>query len=236
MSNKVICGKCRESFHKHIVVVNEHVQKAVENMIKRGIKALVIACNTATSISITELRSMYSIPIIGMEPAAKPAVELSKLLDKKVLVFATDLTLKELKYKNLITKLDKSCVIDSLALPTLVEFCEKLNFEKEPLEFYFKKLLRGFDLNQYGTIVLGCTHFPYYKSILRDILPPHISLIDGSEGTVKRLESLLKENQLLNKNGTNHILFECSSQDQTYIVKMKEALSLLQNELNSIPK
>ncbi|MDR7246416.1 glutamate racemase [Priestia megaterium] len=212
--------------------VNKHVQTAVEDILKQEVKALVIACNTATSISINELRSTYDIPIIGMEPAAKPAIKLSSSMDKRVLVFATDLTLKELKYKKLITKIDKDSIVDPLPLPELVEFCEDLNFNWDELSTYFRTKLEGFDLNQYGTVVLGCTHFPYYKPVLKDLLPSHIQLIDGSKGTVERLSSLLEEKSLLSTNGTNDISFQCSSNDKNYMIKMENALNILQNALN----
>ncbi|MGG0309121.1 glutamate racemase [Priestia megaterium] len=211
--------------------VNKHVQTAVEDILKQEVKALVIACNTATSISIAELRSTYDIPIIGMEPAAKPAIELSSSMDKRVLVFATDLTLKELKYRKLITRIDKDLIVDPMPLPELVEFCEDLNFNWDELSTYFKSKLERFDLNQYGTVVLGCTHFPYYKPILKDLLPSHIQLIDGSKGTVERLSSLLEEKNLLSNDGNNDISFQCSNQDKNYITKMKNALGILQNTL-----
>ncbi|MDR7240920.1 glutamate racemase [Priestia megaterium] len=212
--------------------VNQHVKAAVENILKEDVKALIIACNTATSISINELRSAYDIPIIGMEPAAKPAIKLSNLMQKKVLVFATDLTLKEVKYRDLIAKIDKHSIVDSLPLPELVEFCEELNFNWNTLNTYFKTKLQDFDLSTYCTVVLGCTHFPYYKPILKELLPSHIQLVDGSKGTIKRLSILLKDNNLLNENGTNDILFKCSDQSNAYIEKMKDALSALENELN----
>ncbi|SDE53830.1 glutamate racemase [Priestia aryabhattai B8W22] len=216
--------------------VNKHLQNAVEDILKEEVKALVIACNSATSISINELRAIYNIPIIEMESAAKPAIKLSSSMDKRVLVFATDLTLKELKYRKLITMLDKHSIVDSLPLPELVELCENLNFNWDELSTYFRAKLERFDLNQYGTIVLGCTHFPYYKPILKELLPSHIQLIDGSKGTIERLSILLKEKSLLSNNGTNNISFQCSSGDKKYIIKMENALNILQNGLNTLKR
>jgi glutamate racemase len=153
-------------------------------------------------------------------------------MDKRVLVFATDLTLKELKYRKLITRIDKDLIVDPMPLPELVEFCEDLNFNWDELSAYFRTKLEGFDLNQYGTVVLGCTHFPYYKPVLKEVLPSHIQLIDGGKGTVERLSTLLKEKSLLSDNGTNNISFKCSNGDRNYMLKMRNALNVLQNELN----
>jgi glutamate racemase len=73
--------------------VRDYVLAAIETMMEEGIEALVIACNTATSIAVNELRERYDIPIVGMEPAVKPAVEMNRATGKRVLVFATQLTL-----------------------------------------------------------------------------------------------------------------------------------------------
>jgi glutamate racemase len=86
--------------------VKKYILNATEFFIQQRAEEIVIAYNTATSIAIEELRAKYSIPIIGMEPAVKPAVEQNNNVDKRVLVTATALTLKEEKLRNLITKLD----------------------------------------------------------------------------------------------------------------------------------
>lgn len=209
--------------------VLEGVKHSVQMMVDENIKALVIACNTATSIAVNELRRTYDIPIIGMEPAAKPAIQISQPLGKRVLVFATELTLKQTKYAELITEIDHDSIVDSLPLPELVEFCEQLNFDQDELTAFFQTKLSGFDLSQYGTIVLGCTHFPYFKSVLRRFLPPHIQLVDGSAGTVKQLKHVLSEQNILSTEGTGHIKFMCSTHDVDYIMKMQQGLAVLQS-------
>lgn len=172
--------------------VKGYILGAADFMIKQDIKAIVIACNTATSIAIEELRSIYDIPILGMEPAVKPAVEKNMGINKRVLVTATPLTIKEEKLKNLITRLDNDSIVDLLALPKLVEFAEAQKFEDDVIFEYLKAELSKFDMEQYGTIVLGCTHFPYYKDIFRRILPSGIDIIDGTQGTIKNLKRILK--------------------------------------------
>lgn len=101
-------------------LVKEYIFTAVDFIIKQGVDALLLACNTATSIAVRELRSKYQIPIIGMEPAVKPAIRNTK--EKRVLVLATPLTLKEDKYEDLVSRVDQNHIVDSLPLPGLVEF------------------------------------------------------------------------------------------------------------------
>lgn len=173
--------------------VKQCVTEAVEFIAQQGVKAIVIACNTATSIVIEELRHKYNFPILGIEPAVKPAVRESKKRQKKVLVLATRLTLQEEKYQSLVRSLDNGDMVESLPLPGLVELAETLEFADEVVLSYLRDQLRGIDLEQYGSIVLGCTHFPYFQAGLRRVFGNQAELIDGSIGTAKQLQRLLGE-------------------------------------------
>ncbi|WP_313756177.1 glutamate racemase [Tissierella sp.] len=186
--------------------VKKYIFNAIEFIIEQGVKAIVIACNTATSVAIEELRAKYNIPIIGMEPAVKPAVEKNKNVDKRVLVTATALTLKEEKLQNLITKLDNDHIVDLLPLPGLVEFAERFEFNEKEVMPYLEEELLKYDLNKYETIVLGCTHFSFYKDVFRKILPADTNIIDGNLGTVKHLKGLLRNMNALNE-GNGNITF-----------------------------
>jgi glutamate racemase len=207
--------------------VRSYILESVEMMMKEGIDALVVACNTATSIAIQELRSMYSLPIIGMEPAVKPAVEMNHATGKRVLVFATPLTLQQPKYYALVSRVDEEGIVDSLPLPELVKYCESLQFDRRILGEYFRAKLADYHLNDYGIVVLGCTHYPYYKDILREILPPHIQIVDGNAGTVRRLAALLSRYGIPVGKGSGDVRFMCSGGDPAYLDKMQTALALL---------
>lgn len=165
---------------------------AVKFLVKNGAKAVVVACNTATSVAIKELRVNLSVPIIGMEPAVKKAHDLSHDDALKTLVIATPVTVNGAKLKELITNLNAKDKTELLALPRLVNFAEKAEFKSENVKSYLKEELAKFDLSKFDFLVLGCTHFNYFKDSLREILPPNVSIIDGNEGTVKRLISELK--------------------------------------------
>ncbi len=165
--------------------------EAVKFLVKNGANAVVVACNTATSVAIKELRANLSVPIIGMEPAVKKAHDLSHDNALKTLVIATPVTVNGAKLKELITNLNAKDKTDLLALPRLVNFAEKAEFESENVKSYLKEELGKFDLSKFDFLVLGCTHFNYFKDSLREILPSNVSIIDGNEGTIKRLISEL---------------------------------------------
>ena len=162
-----------------------YVFGAVDFLLKNGADAIVIACNTATSVAVAKLRERYDIPIIGMEPAVKRALDLST--EGRILVTGTPITLKGDKLKLLIGELDRSHVVDLLPLPGLVKFAEKYRFNGDDVTDYIRSAFDGFDLENYSFLVLGCTHFNYFKDTLRTVLPEHIRFVDGNDGTVRQI-------------------------------------------------
>jgi len=208
--------------------VRQYILDVVADMMKVDLHALVIACNTATSIVVEELREYYpDVPIIGMEPAVKPAVEMNIATGKRVLVFATPLTLSMPRYYALVSRVDEKGIVDSLAMEKLVPFSEALNFDSEEVEAYFREQLDKFNLDDYGIIVLGCTHYAYFKPVLERILPSHIEIVDGTLGTVRRLTSLLHRYGLNKGKGKGNITFHNTKLDEAYTKKMKLALQFI---------
>ncbi len=182
------------------------ILEAVEFLVNQGVDAIVIACNTATSIAIERLRSMYAIPIIGMEPAVKPAIESAQGTNKSVLVTGTQLTLKEEKLHNLIARLNCKNPVVLLPLPGLVQFAERLEFNSDEVKEYLRTELFKCDLENCDTIVLGCTHFPYFKDTIKELVPGTIGIIDGSLGTARNLKAIMEQNKDLSK-GDHTITF-----------------------------
>jgi glutamate racemase len=180
--------------------VKGYILEAVEYMANQGIKLLVVACNTATSIAIKDLREKYDFPIVGMEPAVKPAVEKNGNDGRRVLVLATPLTLKEDKFQSLVSKVDQEHIVDYLPLPELVEYAENLEFRSSIIKPYLEGKFSSYDLDKYGVIVLGCTHFPFYYDIFRKIIPHNIDIIDGNAGTVRQMKNILMERGIEKKN------------------------------------
>jgi|SRR5699024_6310244 len=209
--------------------VKNYIFNAVNSLAHQDVKALVVACNTATSIAIDDLRKMYDFPILGIEPAVKPAVQNRARSQNKVLVLATRLTLREEKFHNLVKKIDHHDIVEFLALPGLVELAEQFEFRKEKVIPYLKEALSAFDITRYGTIVLGCTHFSYFADSLRELFPKEIDIISGNMGTAKNLKRILIANNQINE-GSGDIQFLKSGQkvdDEKTLRQYRELLLML---------
>lgn len=164
------------------------VHQAVEFLVARHeLKALVIACNTATSVAIKSLRERYAFPIIGMEPALKPALQLAP--DKDVLVCATEKTLKAPKLQALAKRLGAQSRVQRLSLQQLVNFAERLEWDTPAVRAYLQQQLGDIEWTTIQAVVLGCTHFPYYKALLQEFIPVNLPILDGHIGTVRYLQN-----------------------------------------------
>lgn len=203
--------------------VRRYIFDAADFFAGKGVKALVVACNTATSIAINDLRKRYSFPIIGMEPAVKPALE--KVDHRRILVLATPITVSEKKLHDLVVKLDSEQTVDLHALPVMVEFAEKFIFDEDIIIQYLLDEFAKYDLREYSAVVLGCTHFIFYRKHFMKILPQGVEIIDGNIGTVNRLMTLL-ENRKLGCSSKGSLEFYCSGDKDTDDSKYRRYLEL----------
>jgi len=181
----------------------KYVDGALKFLIAKGANAVVLACNTATSVAAKTLRERYSLPIIGMEPAVKYALDMDNT--KRILVIATPVTVAGDKMKELVGRVDKAHLVDLAALPKLVRFAEKGEFESDNVTSYLTEKLSPYDFEKYSALVLGCTHFNYFKDTLRKILPDNVMLLDGNSGTIKELKRRLDLSE--KSNNDNNIEF-----------------------------
>lgn len=194
-------------------------------LIGKGVKALVVACNTITSASIGMLREKYpDKPVIGIEPALKPAV-LSKAFPR-VLVMATPMTLREEKFRQLMLRYEDQADIVRLPCPGLVEYVERGELEGEGLELFLSGLFAPCRAKPIDCAVLGCTHYPLIRSTIQKVLGSDVAIFDGGAGTARETRRRLIESGLKNqseKPGTIRI-------DNS--IQTEEMQKLCQNLLN----
>lgn len=207
---------------KSVNEVKKLTFKAVDFLIEKGVKVVVIACNTATSAAIDELRKQYrDIPIIGIEPALKPAVAVSK--GKSVIIMATPMTLTEKKFDKLMKLYNKEVDIIPLPCAGLVEFIENGIIEGDEIKEYLEGKLKEFRHLDVAAIVLGCTHYPFIRKELMKIVGEKTIIIDGSIGTVNQLKRQLIRNNLLNEKKTKGMvtIYSSSIDDNTIDLSYK---------------
>lgn len=179
--------------------IKDYVEKAVLFFIEKKVKIIVLACNTATNVCIEDLRSRYTVPIIAIQPAVKVAVDYDTIqlnaVRKKILVCATPITLRSARFQRLVDSLNAESMVERMALPALVKFAESEVFDNQAVE-YIQETLNQIDIQNFGSIVLGCTHFTYFEQIFNQIAP-HLSIFDGNEGTARHLKNILNKLNLL---------------------------------------
>ena len=161
----------------------------------KGCKAIVIACNTETSAGGKAVREMLDIPVIGIEPALKPAALMCE--HPKVAVMATPLTLKLEKFANLMEKFDDNAVIYTVECPEIVGFVEKGILQGAEIENCIRKYFEPLKGVKLDGIVLGCTHYPFVKNVIKKVVGEDVKLFDGGKGTAKELLRRLNEKNLL---------------------------------------
>lgn len=191
----------------------------VKKMIDEGAKAVVIACNTATSAAADILRDKYSeIPIIGIEPALKPAVLAKK--GSRVLVMATPVTLRLKKFHRLKEQFGHDSEIIMLPCPGLMERVEMGETDTPETEAFLRRLLAEYISEdeaepKVDSVVLGCTHYPFVRPLIRKILGDRVMIFDGAKGTARELHRRLQENNLCSTNpSAGRVTFENSREEE----------------------
>lgn len=180
------------------------VRQVVDRLLAQDIKALVIACNTATGAAAATLRRELAIPVVGMEPALKPASLIRK--NGSVLVLATPLTLHQEKFENLMKLYGEGAV--RVPCPGLMELVEA--DDTEGARQYLRELFRAYPPEQVDAVVLGCTHYVFLRGMIRDLLPERIAITDGNAGTARQLRRVLARDGLLNTEGPGRVELQTS--------------------------
>ncbi|RBQ27360.1 MULTISPECIES: glutamate racemase [Arcobacteraceae] len=173
-----------------------------------NIDILVVACNTATSISIKFLREKYrDLPIIGVEPALKPAILASKT--KNIAVLATPTTINGRKYKELVEKLSTNQELNLYHIPCsgLAKKIEEADIETNSLQEFLKKYLKDFKNKNIDSVVLGCTHYPIIKDEIKKFFDDNVILYESANAIAKRLQDLSENKNSINKEQKITILY-----------------------------
>ncbi len=207
---------------KSVDFIIERVNTIAMQLVKQNAKALVVACNTATVNAIDQLRDRLTIPIIGVEPAIKPAAMRS--VTKKVAILVTQATSENQRFKSLIATHQKDVHVCIQPCPGLVEQVEQGLMSSAVCERLLRQYLEPLLVEDIDHIVLGCTHYPFLEKNIRTIIEQNkhtVHLVDTSSPVTKQLEKRLRQTNLIarKKTGEPHIFLStksCTKQEKLF--------------------
>lgn len=198
-------------------------RQAAEFLLARGAKALVIACNTATSAAVQQLRQEYpGLILVGTEPAIKPAAE--TFPGGRVLVMATAMTLAEQKFQDLWHSLQPGADIVPVPCTGLMEFVEKGVLDGPEVEAFLVETLSPFTKVPVDAVVLGCTHYPFLKRAIERVLGKGPAIFDSADGVSRQLVHCLQEQDLLCGRQTGGKVTFCNSSPDLQLLARSEQL------------
>lgn len=191
--------------------VRQLTMAAAEKLLaQKPLKALVLACNTATAAAVKQLRGAYpDLIVIGIEPALKVAAD--HFPGGRIGVMATEVTLREEKFDALLHRFDENCTVTKLPMPGLVQLIEAGKTEGEEVEALLRSRLEGC-IGCLDAVVLGCTHYPLAAKAIAKVLGENVVLLDGGAGTARETKRRLEKAGLLEE-GPGELILENSRED-----------------------
>jgi len=198
--------------------------KNTEILLNKNAKIIIVACNTATTNAISILRNKYDVPIIGIEPAIKPAGLITKT--KKIGVLATQGTIQSDLFEQTSSSLDTTIEIIEQVGEGLVHLIEEGEINSIEMQNLLYKYLNPMIEENIDTLVLGCSHFPYLISHIREIIGNKVNIIDSGSAVAKQTRKVLTKLDILQKNNpNNNVTHEFYSNKNTKVLS-----ELLNNE------
>jgi glutamate racemase len=179
---------------KDDATIDQRVHLLVGDLFDLGCKAAVIACNTACAVSIGTLRQRFSAPIIGLEPAVKPAARRSK--SRKVAVLATPRTARGEKLQQLIETHGSGVTVETIPAPGLVDLIESGRMDGREIRYLLGNLLEGPLARGCDVVVLGCTHYPFLAGTIAEIVGPSVAIVSSGNAVARQTESVLRRDGL----------------------------------------
>jgi len=169
--------------------------KNTEFLLNKNCKMIIVACNTATTNAIKELRAKYNVPFIGIEPAIKPAANQTKT--ETIGILATKGTLNSELFNRAVETYSNIKIVEQVGFG-LVQLIEEGKMESEEMTGLLNSYLKPMIEANIDYLVLGCTHYPYLIPQIKRIIPNHIKIIDSGEAVAKQTKKILEKNNLLN--------------------------------------
>lgn len=177
-------------------IIENRVIELTKFLAGLNVKAIVIACNTATAVAVSKVRAMLSLPVVAMEPALKPAVKITK--SGIVGILATSSTLNSKQFKMLFEQFGGNVEVIAKPCPGLVEKVESAEFEGKEIRNLLEGYLNPLKSRGVDTVVLGCTHYPFLLHLIKEIMGEGVEIIDTGKAVSRQLTRILELYDLWN--------------------------------------
>ncbi len=185
--------------------VKQFAKENANFLLQKNVKAMVIACNTATAVALPELQNSISVPVVGVvSPGAGRAVAVSE--NSKIGVIGTNGTIKSDAYKKAINEIDVNIEVHSLACPLFVPLIEENWLAHEATNLIVREYLDEIVAKGIDTLVLGCTHYPLLSEVIQRLYP-HLKLVDSAVSTAVVVKRIMREKEIeaIDKKGAVNI-------------------------------
>lgn len=190
---------------KSNATVTEYSLQDARFLISKNVKAIVVACNTASSVAIEELRNTFEVPIIGMiGPGSKAALRETK--NKKIGVIGTRATIGNHAYAKRMKSLDPTIEVFEKACPLFVPLAEESWIKKDATYGIAEEYLKELKDEKIDTLVLGCTHYPILTEVIQEVIGMNIKLIDSGIASAEIVKDELTKRNLLTHRNTKEFL------------------------------
>ncbi|MEG0834301.1 MAG: glutamate racemase [Christensenellaceae bacterium] len=198
--------------------IKELSMRCGDFLYQKGVKMIVIACNTATSITVAAMRKKYNIPIVSIEPAVKPAFE---KYHQNIMVLATPATLQQKRYGELLKKIGAGDCIINIECGHLAELVEKGNLQTPHIKAYIYDKIKHLRGQQIDGIVIGCTHYSFISDQIKDVVKKMCGgaceVFDGMYGTARHVKEVLQQSSILSDSTHKGTVKFFSSNDDTAV-------------------
>lgn len=196
--------------------VRRYSREIAAFLLDQGVKAIVVACNTATAHALPMLRDELDVPVLGVvEPGARAAARATK--SGRIGVIATDGTIRSGAYVRAINQVAPDAHVTALACPLFVPLVEEGWTNHEATRLVAREYLEPFVEQEVDTLVLGCTHYPLIKPLIADVVGPRVRLIDSAEETAVDTVRMLDEHGLASSAGESDYRFVASDDPQQFL-------------------
>ena len=203
-------------------------------LIEQQAKAIVVACNTATAVAVSELRTTYPVPVIAMEPGVKPAIAATQ--SGVVGVLATENTLASEQFENLLHRYAENVQVISQPCPGLVEEIESGNFNSEKINQLIEKYTRPLLAAGADSIVLGCTHYPFIREQIQNLASDTVALIDTGQAVAQQVKRKMEPMSLKVDNNDQAWIHIWTSGEVKPLAQLANKILACETQILPLPK